>query len=581
MCGIVLSYSENQVKREKFISQGLDLISHRGQDDKKIIHYDNLSLGHRRLKITGNTPQPITQGKIVSMSNGEFYDYENIILELGLQKNEFGSDAEILIPLYKKHGINGMMPFLNGEFVFTIIDKEENKIYLVRDLMGNKTLYYQIKGKELFVSSEVKSFKSIDKLKFNNEVLFQKMSMQYHHPKNSLFEDIHQLEPGSILIYDYKSNTYTIEYYDDIYKKEEKRDINQSELFNILKESVERRIKNQNPAITLSGGLDSSIILDLVQEINPNINNCFSVSFKDGSFYDESDIVKKISKKYGTNLNILELTQKDLMDAFEESVYHAEDVAVNLHISAKYLLFKKIKQEGFNVSLSGEGSDELFFGYAHFYPVVSNYLKGMHLPDVIDEKTQHLPMFIQAKLSIGNKIKSFLNISEDFHFEDTYNISHLHEMEKASFLWSKYALSNSLLVALGDKQEMASTVEGRTPFLDKNLVKYITSVDISNKINPNEDKYLLREIFRNRLLPEVVEKKKHPFISPPLLDSIEGIEFYRKILNEWDYPLLNKVKINHKLDELINETLEEKRLFDPVFMILSSLALIQKRMIDD
>jgi asparagine synthase (glutamine-hydrolysing) len=399
-----------------------------------------------------------------------------------------------------------------------------------------------------------------------------------------LFEDIKQVEPGSIVTYNYKNNTIKIESFFDLYQSNNLIDYNQSTLMNLLTNSVKRRIHHQNPALTLSGGLDSSIILDLVNSLNTNIKDCFSISFTDGGIYDEQDIVKILAKKYNVNLHLIPVTQDMLIDNLEESLYFSEDVTINLHMPAKFLLFQEIKKHGFNISLSGEGSDEFFLGYSHFFPNENPLLKGMHLPDSNQLKInqKNIPTFLQAKLSIGYKIQELLEHNIKVENINLYNSEQLNQTEQASYLWSKYALSNSILIALGDKMEMASTIEGRTPFLDIDVLNYIMSVKLEDKYSTSQDKILLRELFKNRLPKEVINTKKHPFIAPPLISTTKGIEFVRTVLMNWNTTLISKEKINLKLDSLLtNNDINELRTYDPVFMILVSLALIQKRMIDD
>jgi asparagine synthase (glutamine-hydrolysing) len=454
MCGITLAHSSNLDLKEAFVSKGIDLLAHRGQDSRIIKHLNSdLSVGHRRLAITGDKgEQPITFNNISILTNGEFYDFE-IIKDEFYKKYNFktDSDAEILIPMYLEQEVGQLATQLNGEFVFIIVDLNKNEIIAARDRSGNKTLYYSNDERGFFLSSEVKAFKSIQKLQFDERVITQKLQMQYHHPADTLFKGIHQIEPGTIIRYNLVNKKVEISKYDDLYLKPNTESLDEDKLLKLLTKAVERRIRGQKPAIALSGGLDSSIILELAQQLNPSLKDCFSVSFNNGGIYDEKELVYILKEKFNLNLNILSLNQSDLMNVLEESLYFAEDVAVNLHMPAKYLLFKEMHKQGFKVSLSGEGSDEFFLGYTHFFTEQNNYLKGMHLPDneLIQTKCKNLPTFLKAKLSIGFKIQKFLNKGKEFVSE--INIPQkLDAICSASYLWSKYALSNSILIALGD-----------------------------------------------------------------------------------------------------------------------------------
>lgn len=584
MCGIILSQSSSALENQAFVTKGLDLLVHRGQDQRSIIAVDkDLVLGHRRLTITGTDQgqQPLSQGKVWAMSNGEFYDYKTIAQKEKIKPVD--SDASILIPLYKKYGIENMLNQLNGEFVFVIVDEDLNKIFLVRDLIGNKPLYYSL-NKGFQVASEVKAFKSTHSLSFNPEVLLQKLQMQYHQPNTTLFSGIEQVPPGWIVEYDYKTKQLNKWQYADIYSTKPSLSGNVEDISSLLHKAVARRIQDQKPAITLSGGLDSSIILHIAQSINPALKDAFSISFKDGGIYDEKDLVLILKEKYNLNLHLVEISLADQLAVLEEALYHAEDVTVNLHLAAKFILFKEIRAKGFKVSLSGEGSDEFFMGYKHFYPPEnsSHYLAGMHLPDSNQLTTgEELPMFLQAKLSIGYKISKFLNNPTTPTFKlISDKVGSLHPVHQASYLWSKLALSNSILIALGDKMEMASTIEGRTPFLDKDLVQYMSQVFPENKMSSTEDKTILRKIFKNLLPPEIIHKPKHPFLSPPMIGSPEGNLFVRNILLSWNNDLINKKAIEVFLNNTQQLTEQEQRIYDPIFMILTSLAILEKRFCD-
>lgn len=574
----------NSEENQAFVSKGLDLLAHRGQDQKSIISINkNFKIGHRRLTITGNDQgiQPLNEGLVWAMSNGEFYDYETIAQKEKI--HPLDSDASILIPLYKKYGIKQMLTHLTGEFVFIIVDESINKIFLVRDLMGNKPLYYSA-TKGFQVASEIKAFKSTHSLCFNQEVLMQKLQMQYHQPDTTLFTGIDQVAPGWVVEYDYRTKEIKKWQYDNLYLSKDQKPLDLDQVYQLLHQSVARRIKGQNPALTLSGGLDSSIILHIAQSINPQLKDAFSISFKGGGIYDEKELVLILKEKYNLNLHLIEISLSDQLSVLEEALYHAEDVTINLHLAAKFLLFQKIKSQGFKVSLSGEGSDEFFMGYKHFYPTSENihYLSGMHLPDSYQlDNGEELPTFLKAKLSIGYKISQFLTKPHIPNFKLlSPHIVTLHPLHQASYLWSKLALSNSILIALGDKMEMASTIEGRTPFLDKELINYISQIPPEHKISHTEDKTILRKIFKTLLPIEIIEKPKHPFLSPPVIGTPEGVEFIKTHLLSWNNELLNRQAIEKFLNNIHKLSEQEQRVYDPVFMILTSLAILQKRLCD-
>jgi len=579
MCGINIAISKDVDKNEKFFKNEMQILSHRGQDSFGFFEDKNIKIAHRRLAITGSDGiQPIDSNGVVVAVNGEFYDYEKTKKEHNDYCFITDSDSEIIIPLFIKKGIIETAKMLNGEFVFSLYEKKTENLYLVRDMFGNKPLYYMLTESGIFISSEIKSFLSLGKLEFDEEVLVQKLQMQYHHPSKTLFKNIFQVEPGQIVEIKTCSKEINKYFFENLYQ-ESRNDFSLETVKNKLNKAVEMRIKNQKPAITLSGGLDSSIILSIIKDQNPNFNNVFSVSFKDSGLYDEKPLVQILEKHFDLDVNYLDLSIQDMIKVFEEAIFQAEDVAVNIHVSAKYLLFKEISKKGNKVVLSGEGSDEFFFGYTHFYQNPKTYLQGMHIPhgEILETK-ESLPVFLKAKLSIGKKIEQFLNIKKPVSFVVHDEISaKLTPEEQASYLWSKYALSNSILLALGDKQEMKWTLEGRTPFLDKELVKYLMSLKCEDKIDQNMDKFILRTIFKDILPKEIIEKGKHPFIAPPLLDYPEGVNFYIETLKNWNNNIFNKKVAIDFLQEVEKLSDQEKRAYDSAFMIMTSLAILEKR----
>lgn len=615
MCGIVGQVSFNKSINRNFLTQALKMIEHRGYDNRNFKIFNDVSLGHNLLSITGNkTAQPVSnfEETIFAVVNGEFYDYEEVKKEINKLNYKTDSDSELIIHLYQngllqKYLENGK---LNGEFSFIIYDTLKNKVIAGRDSFGIKPLYFYRKHENIYLSSEIKGFLPINNLKFDQQSLYSVLSMQYHDTYNTLFEDVKQIQPGSIIIIDINNKTvFESIYFDQKYSEDSSLTFEEAKerLLMELDNSVQRRLNTKKKiGFCLSGGIDSSSILALGSKYVTN-KDAYTICFRDSDKFNEFEHAKEMAKKYNFNFNSIQVDEQVLIDNMDRAIYHSEQVSINMHMSSKYLLFKKMAEDGVQVSLSGEGADEILFGYPHFKLDLdinnsidkNSYLNGIQMPDkdmldtsMIQKYLGYVPAFMKAKYSIGYKIHKHV-ISEQFknHFKEIDPGSHiirLYDLDKnqnkifnSSILWSKICLSNYILNALGDKLEMANTIEGRVPFLDRKLFDFLKDLPISYKINNGNEKFILKEAMKPYISNNIYNKQKHPFVSPPLLDWKNNKICYdyimdilhSKIIFESDY--FEQNKILNMIDLIMRKELNPAT-FDPVIMIILSLYYLEK-----
>lgn len=569
MCGLV---GCNNPSKYSMVKDSLSKMDHRGPDYSMIIKSNNIIMGHNTLRITGNSPivQPIEISEFLYSVNGEFYDYLEI-----KKKFPFGyigdSDSEILSPLLEIFDVFGMMKYLNGEFAIVVYDKSKNVLSLIRDRLGNKPLYYKVDGGEIVWGSELKIFdKDINEKKF-----IKQLSIQYLDSDETIYNEIKQVKPGHILQINLNNFSITENRYFDFYKNEldvsfgDAKDI----IYDEIESSVTRRMFNKTPAISLGGGIDSSIIYHHAFEQNKNIKT-YSVIFDDDSIYNESKYINELVKNKNNHTNIL-LNPSDLLRDLKDSIIASEGVSINLHVAAKYRLFKTISEDN-RVCLSGEGSDEFFFGYEHFKSGISDY-SGMHTPsgEILGNKylDENIPMFLKAKLSQGHKLMSLLNKDYVNDNQDlkSFNKKRLFDgIKNDSYHWSTTCLNNYILSVLGDKLEMNSSVENRTPFLDKNLLDVVMALPTKYKMNGNIEKYILKETYRNKIPNSIINKTKHPFVSPPLLGWDNGIfkEFFNDEIGSLDTDIFN-------INEIKNILNSNDKSYDTVIMLLYSSSVIR------
>lgn len=613
MCGIVGQLSFDKHVNDNFVKKGLEIITHRGKDASNYIITPHVAMGHNLLSITGvPTTQPIYNENrtIIAAVNGEFYDYDSIIKELGFTFNT-ESDSELIIQLYQKGLLlkyleNGK---LNGEFSFYLYDIQKNIILLGRDSFGIKPLYTYKHNNDLFIASEIKAFLALDKLAFDQNSLYSVLSMQYHDTSNTLFNDVKQVQPGTVLMVNLNTKDFNeIKYFNMSFEENyNSLEENKIILLDKLNSSVARRIKNnKKTGIALSGGIDSASILALSAQHTSKVN-AYTISFKNGADFDEYVAAEEMAKLYSANFTPIEVDEETLLDNLEDSIYCSEQVSVNMHVASKYLLFKKMAEDGCKVSLSGEGSDEVLFGYPHFKMDLdfegglarNKYLTGLQVPDkdmlsteCVQNELGFVPTFIKAKYSMGHKIHTHL-LKDDYiahHIKSdpaskiirSYNLSkEAKPVFNSSILWSKICMSNYILNALGDKLEMAHTIEGRVPFLDREFFDFARTIPIDQKIKSGNEKFVLKEAMKPYLTDCIYNKQKHPFVAPPLFNWKNSLPVYEHLMDIMtSSAMLNSQVFDHKKILNMIENIRIGKLdantFDPVIMMIFSLYYLDK-----
>ena len=558
-------------------------MQHRGQDDLSTFADENVAMGYLRLTIIGlektNIPIKNEDGTIFVIVNGEFYDYKSIRNELIARGHTFttNTDSEILVHLYEDYGLD-CMKYLNGEFAFLLYDKKEKCIIAGRDRFGVKPLYYAYKDGEIYFSSEIKGLIAAGiESRLDNESFLISCAMQYTLPNKTLFKNINQLEPGILKIVSLENKLIenTRRYWDIDFTE---GNYAEQDLLNILVDSIKTRLVSDVPVCcALSGGLDSSIVYGVANSCEKI--NAVCVEFEN-SIFNESEIAKRTASHFGTEIHILNLNSKKVIDNFSDAIYFSEGLTINSHLVAKYLLSGLIKEKGYKVVLTGEGSDELFLGYPHFKKDLNlNYnlfeaenrislgiMTNTELPNQYiggyNDMLGYVPDFLRVKSTFGTKVIDLLkdDFKEDFKFNEipqkllskmslkkikTYNPANA-----SAYIWTKIVLANYILRTLADGTEMAHTIEGRVPFLDHRLWDIAGKIPIKEKVRGTIEKSILREISKPYITEEVYKRVKQPFITPPLL--IEQKKYLQELVLELPN-IFDKEKINKLIKELYSK----------------------------
>lgn len=603
MCGIFASYNVHPD-----INYVRKILSNRGPDSFNFQDIGAVRICHSRLSITGERgAQPFNVNHkdrhFLYAVNGEFYDYKSIKKSFSYPY-ETDTDSEIISPVYLNYGLGSeVLSKLNGEFSFVLYDVNEHAFYLVRDRFGVKPLFYSVVGDVVLIASETKMLLPFINAEFNADVLKTMLTVQYHNNQSALFSNVSQVPPGSMVKIDLKTLSSKTHYYFDYNQKKQESNISKESVLEALKTSVLRRTDTKLPvAYTVSGGIDSASILSLGNK--PKGSKAFTVSFQGSGEFDELKLAEKAADFAGVHLDPLLVNESALIDNMEAAITASESLSINSHVAAKYMMFEKIKSQGFKISLSGEGADEVFFGYSHFLMDKNlnldkfGNMQGMHLPhgDILDSEflkpvLSTIPSFLQAKLSMGAKMHPLLNLD----FKNGYKNSVVSQwkaiaqkndssVKNSASLWVKSCFANYILNALSDRLEMHHSIEGRVPFLDNDLVALGLSMSENQKLASDGTKQILRDAVRGIVPDEIHQKQKHPFVSPSLImwsEEAMFFKFFMDIISSQDFKemgIFNTTEII-TLIKCMKNGLVDKQGYDNVFMLILSVYFLYKNLI--
>jgi asparagine synthase (glutamine-hydrolysing) len=549
---------------------------HRGPDGfgYKTIADRGVGFSHARLSIIdlneNRARQPFLSAdeNLLLAHNGEFYDYKRLRADLASRGARFQtkSDSELILHLYPRLGLEAMLPHLRGEFAFALYDKQRDRLVLVRDRFGVKPLYWTQTEDAIVFGSELKVIFAHPAVtrRFNTEGLYHQL-MQTIVPGTTAFDGVHQIKPGHCLIIERKHGQFHLrdeKYWDmdfplaserpDKYAEEEYIEGVREQLM----QAVQLRLEADVPvACYLSGGIDSCSILGLSAASQQSAVKAFTIGFDDAA-YDETAIAKQMAQATQADQDILMLQADHLYDNFVQTLWHTERTIYNTLGVAKFLMSKHVKEAGYKVVVTGEGSDELFAGYPSFRRDMflhgldslsaaervsweqllaeSNKLfKGAMLAEeAIDDPalTQRIgftPSCLQPWLASAQHAPGLIHpdlrasiadyqpgkaIAEQL---DEDMLKDRHPLDRAQYVWIKTMLEGQILTWGGDRVDMANSMEARPAFLDHHLAEYACTIPPSMRIKGRTEKYVLREAMKGLLPTVLYEREKFAFMAPP------------------------------------------------------------------
>lgn len=554
MCGI----AGFNWKDEGLAQKMSECLLHRGPDAEGVFSEDGVTLSHRRLSIIDLSPeanQPMEDNtrNLVIIFNGEIYNYKELKEDLK-DHYEFKtqSDTEVILAGYSMWG-KEVVKKLNGIFVFAIWDKKTKELFIARDHMGVKPLYYYWNKEKFIFASEIKAILAAPISRKLNLMAFQEfMRVLYVPEPSTMIEHIYKLPPGHIILFKNGSLICEKFYVPELRHKP----ISYQEAVTCVRNEIEEAVSRQMVAdvpvgVYLSGGIDSSAILASATKIKKNIKT-FSVGFdleeneEIEKFNRDSSLANETARHFGADHHELILTSHDVAESLETVVGNIDDPISNPTAIAMAHLSRFAKRE-VTVVLSGNGGDELFGGYERY--------RMNRRADMVDR----IP---GARLVLPERIKKAVKMSSlerlaQFEFEKDYRLERvLHkkffvsgkviEQRFAKYIEGITDNTEALMMAdlrswlpdqalsLGDRMSMYGSVEERVPFLDREVVDLALSLPLGYKVTPFTTKKILKDAFRGELPDMLFKEPKRGWFSPGAkwLRRPEILSIVRRVLSE-------------------------------------------------
>ena len=563
MCGITGWYKKNHEKKNiKIIKQMTKTLKYRGPDQKGYYIDKNILLGHRRLSIIDlkNGSQPYTYKGYTIVYNGEIYNAEDLKNKLK-EKYTFETtcDTEVLLKGYIEYK-EKILNLIEGIYAFAIY--KDDKLFLARDRVGVKPLFYtKIKDNFLF-ASEIKSLLKNKLVKpiINKESLQEILSLSPSRiPGSGVFKNIKELRPGHYMIYE--NDKITIKRYWNIKEKINKDNYETAtkKIEKYLTESIKRQmVSDVDIACLLSGGLDSSIITAIVAKNRDKTLDTYSIDYEDNDKYfqktkftvsQDNDYIKLMSETFKTNHYYKVITQHTLAKYLKESVI-ARDLPGMADIDSSLLWFSKQIKKKHKVILSGECADEIFGGYPWFYREEVRNREYFPWLDSIDYRNKLLKKELQEKL----KLKEFMKTQYDNILKEVPITKNKEEQIYKNLFYLNMTYFMPTLLERKDRMTMRGSIEARVPFADTKLIEYLWNLPWEYKFHNNTEKGILRDAYKDLLPKEIVTRKKNPY---PKTHNPKYTKIIIKLLKK---RLKNKKSILYKIfdKEELNKLVETK-----------------------
>lgn len=582
MCGIVGLVTKKE--KENTIKLMSDRIKHRGPDGDGYFIDGDVALGHRRLSIidlsTGDQPMFNEDGSVVTVFNGEIYNYQELKEELIALGHDFKtkSDTEVLVHGYEEWHTD-LPKHLRGMFAFAIYDKNKNEVFLARDNFGIKPLYFAKMNDTFMFASEIKAFLDVPDFEkvFNESILETYLEFSFVPTNETFFKGVHRLDAGCSLLY--KDGEIKLNKYFKLDFKEENMSFEDAvkNISDVMKDSVEKHlIADVEVGSFLSSGIDSSYIVSLAKP-----DKTYTVGYENKK-YDETMYAKDLAEKLGIKNESKIITKEEYLENISKIMYHLDEptsdpAAISLYFVAK-LASKDLK-----VVLSGEGADEFFGGY-NYYREEVDYKFYNKLPFCIRHAIGKVAsIFPEGRgfnflVRRGEKLEnSYIGVNRNFsskmakkvlknNYElkaidvtkDVYNeFKNYSNIDKMQAIDINFWLMKDILLK-ADRMTMASSIEGRVPFIDKEVFKVASHLPFDYKVTKENTKVALRAAAKEVIPTEAYKKKKLGF-PVPVREWIKEGDFKEEVEKTLNSDVANKYFNTKIINKMFEEHINGKK----------------------
>jgi asparagine synthase (glutamine-hydrolysing) len=582
MCGIAgfidiesASPIREHGERARLLDRMCQVIRHRGPDDQGVMVEDGVALGMRRLSIIdlagGHQPMSGEDGSVNVVFNGEIYNYRELQTELESCGHVFqtSSDTEAIVHAYEEYG-HACVNKLRGMFAFAVWDRRSRSLFIARDRVGKKPLYYTVTAQQTLVfGSELKSLLQYPEVgrEINLEALDAYFTLGYVPDPLTIFRDVHKLPPGHHLVFE-TGQVKVKQYWDFNFETDgslQEEDY-VSELRRLLDESVKLRLVADVPlGAFLSGGIDSSTIVGLMAGHMSQPVKTFSIGFHEDS-YNELKYARLTAERFGTDHHEFFVTP-EICSIVDELAWHFDEPFADSSAIPTYMV-SKLAREHVTVVLSGDGGDELFAGYTRY--VVDrgrsafSYMPGLVRKGLMQPLSSRLPHGTLGRNFIHNisldpidryldSVSVFTRLNKESLYTDGFRqqlrdgdwvaqcfhklaakVGTGNSLDRLLYLDSKTYLPGDIMTKV-DRMSMAVSLEARAPLLDHKLIDFVTHIPASMKLAGNETKHILKRAVSDLVPKEILNRPKQGFGVP---------------VQEW---------INQQLRERMHEILSDSR----------------------
>jgi len=631
MCGIagIFNYhSPNEPSIEQNIRKMLSVIRHRGPDESGMYLGNNIGMGSVRLSIidikSGQQPISDESENYWIVYNGEIFNYKELSIEIEKKgiRLKTQCDTEVVVQLYAMYGAK-FLHQLNGQFAFCIWDKKNQELFLARDRVGIRPLFYWNQNNSFAFCSEIKGLFTLGDIekRISAESLSQVFTYWTTISPNTPFEKVYELPPGHSMVV--SKNKIKIEKYWSLDFPEKQNNYSTTlpnavaEFSDLLKDAVRIRLRADVPvAAYLSGGLDSSVTTSLINEINPEILNTFSIGFKEKEF-DETSYQDEAAKYFNTNHTAFECSSDEIAEQFLNTIWHTEFPVLRTSPTPMLMLSKKVRERNIKVVITGEGADEFLAGYNIFKEskirrfwanepnskIRPKLLSRIYpyIPNLKDANNIASKMFFGYQLTDTNnpiyshslrwhntsRIKNFFSdsIQDRINTPDSLdslypklpeNFMNWSELARSQYLEATIFMSGYLLSSQGDRVAMANSVEGRYPFLDYRVIEFCNQLPDNFKLNCLKEKFLLKKMSIGKIPASITKRPKQPYRAPiaSLFFSSRPPAYVSELLSSsclQSYGLFNPQKVNL----LINKMHQQKNISEVDQMAVAGILSTQ------